>query len=82
MRTTLDVDDTVLAAARSLARSRGISLGQAVSELARRGLAADSSSPPEPWSVVMDVAYSPFPVLIGDPGTIVTDELVADLRDD
>ena len=40
MRTTLDLDDTVLAAARSLARSRRISLGDAVSELARRGLLA------------------------------------------
>lgn len=74
MRTTLDIDDTVLAAARSLARSRGTSLGAAVSELARRGLSAESSAQ-------ADVAYSPFPVLVGDDNIVVTDELVNALRD-
>lgn len=74
MRTTLELDDTILAAARSLARSRGVSLGAAVSELARRGLEANASPP-------VDVSYSPFPVMMGEPGAIVTDDLVAGLRD-
>lgn len=39
MRTTLEIDDAVLAAARTLAAERGLSLGDAISELARRGLA-------------------------------------------
>jgi hypothetical protein len=38
MRTTLQVDDDVLAAARVLADERGISIGAALSDLARRGL--------------------------------------------
>jgi len=38
MRTTLDVDDDVLAAARTLASEQSVSLGRALSELARRGL--------------------------------------------
>jgi hypothetical protein len=38
MRTTLDLDDDVLAAARSLAAAEGASLGRVVSDLARRGL--------------------------------------------
>jgi hypothetical protein len=38
MRTTLTLDDDVLRAARSLARARALSLGAAVSELARTGL--------------------------------------------
>lgn len=38
MRTTVTLDSDVLRAARSLARSRSISLGAAISELARRGL--------------------------------------------
>lgn len=38
MRTTLDIDDAVLAAARSLSAESGMSLGAAISELARRGL--------------------------------------------
>ena len=40
MRTTVDIDDAVLLAARTLANERGISLGAALSDLARRGLAA------------------------------------------
>ena len=39
MRTTVEIDDDVLAAARTLARERGITLGSALTELARRGLA-------------------------------------------
>lgn len=38
MRTTIDLPDDLLAAARSLARDRGTSLSQAVAELVRRGL--------------------------------------------
>ena len=37
MRTTLTIDDDVLAVARALAGRRGVSLGTAVSDLARRG---------------------------------------------
>ena len=37
MRTTLNVDDDVLANARALAQERGISVGAALSDLARRG---------------------------------------------
>ena len=37
MRTTLNIDDDVLAVARSLAERNRCSLGRALSELARRG---------------------------------------------
>jgi hypothetical protein len=40
MRTTLTIDNDLLAAVRSLARARSVTLGQALSELARRGLTA------------------------------------------
>ena len=40
MRTTLTIDNDLLAAARSLARAQSVSIGQALSELARRGLNA------------------------------------------
>ena len=39
MRTTLQLDEDVLAAARALAARQGRSLGEVVSELARKGLA-------------------------------------------
>lgn len=38
MRTTLDLSDVVLDAARAIARDEGISIGTAVSQLALRGL--------------------------------------------
>ncbi len=38
MRTTVDIDDDILAAARDLARAEGKTMGQILSELARRGL--------------------------------------------
>ena len=38
MRTTVAIDDDVLEAARALARAEGRSIGQVLSELARRGL--------------------------------------------
>ncbi|MGO8853514.1 MAG: antitoxin, partial [Mycobacterium sp.] len=38
MRTTLDIDDDVVAAARELAAGERRSLGSVISELARRGL--------------------------------------------
>jgi hypothetical protein len=40
MRTTLTIDDDLMAAARSLARAKSVSLGKAISDLARRGLNA------------------------------------------
>ncbi len=39
MRTTLDIDDDVLQAAKELARARGLTAGRVLSELARKGLA-------------------------------------------
>ena len=38
MRTTLNIDDEILEAARSLADERDVSVGTVLSELARRGL--------------------------------------------
>ena len=40
MRTTLELDDDLLATARQLARQQGLTLGQVVSELARQSLTA------------------------------------------
>ncbi|MGD0777513.1 MAG: CopG family transcriptional regulator [Candidatus Solibacter sp.] len=45
MRTTLELDDDLLTTARQLARQRGVTLGQFISELARRSLAA--GAPPK-----------------------------------
>jgi hypothetical protein len=38
MRTTLTIDDDILQAAKSLAATRSVPVGQVISELARKGL--------------------------------------------
>ncbi|MGH8158427.1 MAG: hypothetical protein ACREPQ_09920 [Rhodanobacter sp.] len=45
MRTTLQLDEDVLSAARALAERQGRTLGEVVSELARKGLAPVANSP-------------------------------------
>lgn len=44
MRTTIDVDDDILQAAKELAAAKGSTAGKVLSELARRGLARDRES--------------------------------------
>lgn len=72
MRTTLDLDEAVLVAARALARDESISLGAAVSELARRGLRA-------PLAVAR--TQGGFPVLDAGDGPPITLEVVNRYRD-
>lgn len=43
VRTTLDIDDDVLQAARELAASRDLTMGQVLSELARKALTPERS---------------------------------------
>ena len=56
MRTTLQLDDDVLAAARVLARQRRRSLGDVISDLARQALsgAADGGARRTFWSNALD----------------------------
>ena len=58
MRTTLNVDDDILETAREVAYFRQISVGEALSMLARRGLAARVGTRRDPVSglLVFDVA--------------------------
>lgn len=59
MRTTLDIDEGVLVAARALARDRGTSIGAALSSLARRGLAAASAPTASGFPVFAQDADAP-----------------------
>lgn len=61
MRTTLEIDDDVLAAARTLAAERHINLGSALTELARRGLQRRSLRI-EDDQPVFDVAADAAPI--------------------
>ena len=40
MRTTMDIDDDILIAAKEIASARGLTAGKVLSELARKGLEA------------------------------------------
>ena len=71
MRTTLDLDPAVLRAARALADQRGLTLGSAVSELARRGL--------RPQAIDRDDDFPVLPTLRAD--HVITDDLVVEYRD-
>ena len=75
MRTTLDIDDRVLASARTLAQEKGISLGSAVSELALRGL--------RPTGLPSTGSKSPFPTFPDKTDAEpVTSEMVREALDD
>lgn len=77
MRTTLDIADDVLQAARERAKREDKTIGEMISELARRAL----STPPGPLSV-----HEPKAVFGIKPfarrGGIVTNELIDKLRDE
>jgi len=64
MRTTLEIDDDVLQAARSLAAAEGKNIGKALSDLARRGLARRSQSEKRSSFPVFDVAPDADPITL------------------
>jgi len=77
MRTTLDIADDVLEAARERAKRERKTIGEMVSELARRAL----TTPQEPRGVKEPTAVyglTPF----ARRGGIVTNELIDKLRDE
>jgi hypothetical protein len=78
MRTTLDIDDDVLQAAKERARRENRTAGEVISELARAALttpAARVQKVSEPRSVY---GIRPFPKR----GGVVTNELIDRLRED
>ena len=76
MRTTLDIEDDVLFAAKDLARREKKTAGQIISALARKGLAGtEASTAREPKAVC---GFRPFP----REGRVVSNELINKLRED
>jgi len=72
MRTTLDIDDRVLAIARAKAAQDHISLGKALSALVLDGVTRPTTT--------MSVRNG-LPVFPGVPGHVITSELVEKYRD-
>jgi hypothetical protein len=66
MRTTINIDDDLLAAAKSLARSRQVSVGKIVSELARKGLSTEAPMGRKSGFPVFPVSSSASPITLED----------------
>jgi hypothetical protein len=83
MRTTLDISDDVLFAAKELARREKKTLGEVISDLARRAFATPThpTSPPATTPLVSErlAAYGIHP--LPKRGGIVSNELIDRLRD-
>jgi len=77
MRTTLDIAEDVLLAAKELARRENKTAGQVISELARRGLQSGAATP-DPNEDDEFFGFRPLP----QRGVIVTNEMVNRLLDD
>jgi hypothetical protein len=75
MRTTLEIDDDVLSAAKELSRQQGVSQGQVISRLLRLALTGkpDSSISAEAKAG----GFKPFPAR----SSVVSNELIDKLRD-
>lgn len=75
MRTTLEIDDDVMQAAREMARLKNQGVGRAISDLARRGLVPETSP-------VVELEDG-IPVWKHGSGAVaVTSEMVRNLADD
>jgi hypothetical protein len=80
MRTTLDIDESVLGAVKELARRQGKTAGEVLSNLARQAL-TQAQTPSIKGSVREPAAaygFKPFPA--GD--VLVTNETIDKLRDE
>lgn len=81
MRTTLDIEDDVLLAAKETARRQKTSVGAVISDLARQSLMRPHASAPGPASATSRLArfgIHPLPKR----GGLVTNEVIDKLRDD
>lgn len=77
MRTTLDIDDDILVAAKALARSQNLSAGQVVSRLLRRVLTGQTTDIATESSAPSVAGFRPF--MAGK--AITTNDVVNRLRD-
>jgi len=78
MRTTLDIDDDVLQAAKERARRENKTAGTVVSELLRQALTASPASAPGVREAPGVYGFVPFP----SRGAVITNELIDRLREE
>ncbi|MBK1688140.1 ribbon-helix-helix domain-containing protein [Rubrivivax gelatinosus] len=78
MRTTLDIDDDLLAAAKELARREGLSAGQVVSRLMRQSLSGATTAGARSAEGRSVAGFRPFGAR---EGVVATNAQVDTLRD-
>ena len=76
MRTTLDIEDDVLAAAKELARRQGVSAGKVVSRLLRSALTGEAPAQRSDAAIV--AGFRPF---AANNQRLVSNEQIDQLRD-
>lgn len=81
MRTTLDIDDDLLAAAKELARCQGGTTSQVVSRLLRSSLSGDSVAIVRNGTRRAPRRVAGFEPFAAKPGVVATNEQVNELRD-
>ena len=77
MRTTLDIEGDVLAAAKEIARQQHIGEGKVISLLVRRAMTGDVRQSATASTAASATGFEPFPAR----GVIVTNELIDRLCD-
>lgn len=78
MRTTLDIDDEVLNAAKEIARRQRRTAGAVISELARRALTQPAPTPRAASEPIPFFGFRP----LAPEGRVVSNETVERLRED
>ena len=66
MRTTITIDDDLLAAAKSLAQARSVPVGTVISELARKGLKSSARTRRKSSFPVFSVPSTAHPITFED----------------
>ncbi len=80
MRTTIDIDDDVLAAAKDIARAEGKTMSQVISELARKAL----TQPMDGGFAKAQASFgaTDWPTLPNRHGVVVTEKIVDRILDE
>ncbi len=66
MRTTITIDDDLLAAAKSLAQAQSVSVGTVISELARKGLKSSVRTRRKSSFPIFSVPSTAHPITLHD----------------
>lgn len=78
MRTTLDIADDVLAAAKELARAQNSTAGAIISELVRKALTSGASGQAAPHGLLYEDGWYVLP----SRGAVVTNELIDKIQEE